>query len=330
MFAFLLGFASIRAEDIPAGVMPLKRQVAGTGGVSQSNPPPASTSQPQPDPSTSDPPTSDSPDPTSDAPTPTSNSPDPTSDQPNNPSTIQDSTPSTSANNNGNDNSNNNNNNNNNDNNSGGGGGQQSVTSTPTTVAVTTTNADGSQITTHIATSAAVGPVATVKGSKNSVVKVGSTTINPKTLDHKTVITSALIAKHTQQSTYTSYWTSDGQVYSSVVTTNRVVSSTTGFATATINPSLADGGGDGSNLSTNAKKIIGGVVGGIGGAILIGGLAFVAWRLWGKKKREAAEQDEYGDGSQNDSLRREKRSSAMTFDTEPYHSPGRVNTASNF
>jgi hypothetical protein len=133
------------------------------------------------------------------------------------------------------------------------------------------------------------------------------------------------------QSTYTSYWTSDGQVFSKLVTTGIVYSSTTGFATATLTPSLQNGGGSGSNLSTSSKKIVGGVVGGIGGAILIGGIALVAWRLWGKKKRQAVAQDDFLD-SRDDSIRREKRESqGLQGAPDTYRNPnGPVNTASNF
>jgi uncharacterized membrane protein YebE (DUF533 family) len=132
-------------------------------------------------------------------------------------------------------------------------------------------------------------------------------------------------------STYTSYWTSDGSVYSSVVTTSFTSSSTTGYATATISPTLASGGGSGNNLSTSSKNIIGGVVGGVGGAILIGGIALVAWKLWGKKKRQSLPQDDYLD-SQDDSIRREKRTSEQPFrnNLDQYHSTAPVNTASNF
>jgi len=114
-----------------------------------------------------------------------------------------------------------------------------------------------------------------------------------------------------------------------VVTTDRVFSSTTGFATATIKPSLANGGGSGTNLSTSNKKIVGGVVGGIGSAVLIGGLALVAWRLWGRKKRERLPQDDYLE-SPEDSIHGEKRGS-MQPDLDSYQNPhGPVNTASNF
>lgn len=292
MLAFLFGFATIRAEEIPEGVMP-KRQVVGTGVTS---------STPQP--------TSNTPDPTSNTPDPTSNTPDPTSNAPTSQS----------------------------------GGGSTSV---PTTIDVTTTNADGSTVVSQISTntlaptSKSAVDTATNKNG-NSVVKVGSKTINPSTLSHKTTVRQPLVTKQTRHETSTSFWTSNGRAYSSVYTTEDVFASTTGFATATIAPGLANGGGNGSNLSTNSKKIIGGVVGGIGGAILIGGLAFVAWRLWGKKKNAAQDGDEYYQNDSNEgSIQQQKRASMGTVlsgsaysDTnglERYQNPGgTVNTGSNF
>lgn len=113
-----------------------------------------------------------------------------------------------------------------------------------------------------------------------------------------------------------------------------MVASTTGYATATISPTLQDGSGSGSSLSDSSKKIIGGVVGGVGGAILIGGLAIVAWRLWGKKKRQQLPQDDYMPDSQNDSIHKEQGSSAPGAAMSAlgdYRNPnGGVNTASNF
>jgi len=65
----------------------------------------------------------------------------------------------------------------------------------------------------------------------------------------------------------------------------------------------------------------------VGGAILLGGIALVAWRLWGKKKRQRVPQDDFM-GSGGDSIAKETRDS----DLDRYHQPvgGPVNTASNF
>lgn len=90
-----------------------------------------------------------------------------------------------------------------------------------------------------------------------------------------------------------------------------------------------DGGGI-SGLSSSSKIIIGGVVGGIGGAILLGGLAVVAWRIWGRKGKTGGDNDDLID-SQPGSSGKEKRSSAsdpFRSHLDQTHAP--VNTASNF
>ena len=86
-----------------------------------------------------------------------------------------------------------------------------------------------------------------------------------------------------------------------------------------------------SGLSDGSKKIIGGVVGGVGGAILLGGIALVCWRIWGRK-RTTGDDDDYGSAG---SLNREKElSGQLTADTEDplrrYQTPGRPNAAANF
>ncbi|KAI7157028.1 hypothetical protein KC349_g5921 [Hortaea werneckii] len=239
------------------------------------------------------------------------------------------------------------------------GSSQQSSTMMPTTIDVTTTNSDGSTYTSRLTTSTLVaaaadndrssrttsGPVSTGTGKSSNIVVIGTSTLNRSTLKHATTITSALVAEQTMPQTYTSYWTSDGTAYSSVITTGGVVTSTTGYATATVEPSLRNGGGDGTNLSTSSKKILGGVLGGVGGAILIGGIAFVCWRLWGKKhKPEPLPQEDEMLDSRDDSISREKRrgSNGMPLDgglgsegdpdeVQGYRNPnGRVNAASNF
>jgi len=75
------------------------------------------------------------------------------------------------------------------------------------------------------------------------------------------------------------------------------------------------------------------VVGGVGGALLIGALAFTAWRIWGKKKN--LHDDDLYDPNANT----EKLSSSTATDNQQqpfrstldkYHNPGPVNPASNF
>jgi hypothetical protein len=76
-------------------------------------------------------------------------------------------------------------------------------------------------------------------------------------------------------------------------------------------------------------------VGGVGGALLLAGLAYTAWRIWGKKKN--LHDDDLYDPNVNEG---KLSTSEGTTDgnsgvfgnqrLEQYHQPGPVNTASNF
>jgi hypothetical protein len=52
-----------------------------------------------------------------------------------------------------------------------------------------------------------------------------------------------------------------------------------------------------SGLSSSSKKIIGGVVGGIGGAILLAGIAFVLWRVYHRKGYDPEQDLDYQTGT---------------------------------
>jgi len=80
-------------------------------------------------------------------------------------------------------------------------------------------------------------------------------------------------------------------------------------------------------LSSSSKNIIGGVVGGVGGAILIGVLALLAWRMYGKKKRQQDAHNSWVGSAPEDNVPKEE----LGTGAERYHNPnGGVNTASNF
>lgn len=357
MFSALASFAQIHAQDIPQGVMPNKRQVVGTGVTSSttSAPPtttdettsedsttpettaptttPETTEEPETTTAPTTEPTSTDAEPTTSANTdddttttaPTSS---PTSDQPEEtttagPSTSDDADTTSEEET----------------------GTSEPPSSTPTSqTAVTTTDSEGSTITSSVPLSSAPRATSAVQTitdeDEDPLLVIGSSTIDPSTYESATTITSNIVRESTEPFTTTSYFTEDGTLRSRVLTSDRVVSSTE-VATATIDPTLAKGGNGGgsSPMSSQTKAIIGGVVGGIGGAILIGGIAIVAWRLWAKKKRdEAAAVDDFGmgtAGSPRDSLGREKQTSssshAPTLSTDSYRNPnGAVNTASNF
>lgn len=91
-------------------------------------------------------------------------------------------------------------------------------------------------------------------------------------------------------------------------------------------------------MSSQTRNTVIGVVVGVGGAIVLGALGFVAWRIWGKKK-QAEENDglmeynnQYGNeakvevGSAQGSTGRTPFQSTL----ESYHAPSQVNASSNF
>jgi hypothetical protein len=123
---------------------------------------------------------------------------------------------------------------------------------------------------------------------------------------------------------------------------------TTSVSTST--PGLSDGDDDGSSsgMSTKTRNTVIGVVVGIGGAIVVGALGLVAWRIWGRKKHNdeadglmdfdesnsrpnsngpyhSVEKTEYGSVG---SAGPQRSPFASTLDT--YHQPTHVNASSNF
>lgn len=118
-----------------------------------------------------------------------------------------------------------------------------------------------------------------------------------------------------------------------------VLSTSTPAATATsTSPSLnGNNSSSSSGVSASDKKIIIGVVVGVGGAILLGVLGVVFWRI--QKKRNEGYNDEDDDlmgGTAVGSGPREKVPSPAQGGTpfkntlDQYHNPGPVNAASNF
>jgi hypothetical protein len=111
----------------------------------------------------------------------------------------------------------------------------------------------------------------------------------------------------------------------------------------TSSPDLSDDGDSGSSgMTPKTRNTIIGVVVGVGGAIVIGALALVAWRIWGKKK-QAEENDglmaydntAYGGAEHKSEISHSP--SASTSQRSPfqstlenYHQPSNVNASSNF
>ncbi|KAK4181791.1 hypothetical protein QBC36DRAFT_40963 [Triangularia setosa] len=126
-----------------------------------------------------------------------------------------------------------------------------------------------------------------------------------------------------------------------IVTTNPDGQETTVIdevvTTSTSQPLPNEGGnnkGQSSGMTEQTRNTVIGVVVGVGGAIVLAGLGFVAWRIWGKKKQQE-EQDTLMDdysavGEKPDTIGSTSTRTPFQSTLESYHAPTQVNTASNF
>ena len=85
-------------------------------------------------------------------------------------------------------------------------------------------------------------------------------------------------------------------------------------------------------MTQGTKNIIIGVAVGVGGALILGGLLFVAWRIWGRKGNST---DESAGLMHSGRPGHEKNSSVdnspFKSTLDQYHNPaGRVNQSANF
>lgn len=87
-------------------------------------------------------------------------------------------------------------------------------------------------------------------------------------------------------------------------------------------------------MSQTNKNIIGGVVGGVGGVLLLGGIALVFWRMKKRQNNVSADDDDMtlGTGSAlGDKSQNVNGASPFQSNLEQYHNPGgRPNAAANF
>ncbi|KAK0717088.1 hypothetical protein B0T26DRAFT_751193 [Lasiosphaeria miniovina] len=128
------------------------------------------------------------------------------------------------------------------------------------------------------------------------------------------------------ETTTETYTTTNSDGSKSTVTTKSLTTSTAGL--------VSNDSGQSSGMSTQTRNTVIGVVVGVGGAIILGGLAFVAFRIWGRKKTPDADDGLMDYNSTADKTT--ETSGSMTGRTpfqstlESYHAPTQVNTASNF
>lgn len=147
--------------------------------------------------------------------------------------------------------------------------------------------------------------------------------------------TSDLVSTSLQEfiTTYTTI--SNGQEVTQTSTGTSSIVTTTGHALVTEAPTSQDDSGDsGSGLSQTNKNIIGGVVGGVGGALLLGGIALVFWRMKKRQHKVSADDDDLmanTGAALGDKPTSGSGSSPFQSNLEQYHNPGgRPNAAANF
>jgi hypothetical protein len=104
---------------------------------------------------------------------------------------------------------------------------------------------------------------------------------------------------------------------------------------STSTPNLAgDSSGQTSGMSTQTRNTVIGVVVGVGGAIILGGLALVAWRIWGRKRHQEENDGlmDYGSAIESKPESGGSMAGRTPFQStlESYHAPTQVNTAANF
>ncbi|KAL8731332.1 MAG: hypothetical protein Q9166_003556 [cf. Caloplaca sp. 2 TL-2023] len=197
-----------------------------------------------------------------------------------------------------------------------------------TTASQSATQVINQESTATVQGSTSSGPRSTI--TPTSTARLGSTSKGDQTQ-------SVSISSRTQQYVTTVVTVSGSSTRTTVQTTSGVVPVSTFSATSTGNPSLNEneGGSSKSGLDSSQKRIVIGVVVGIGGAILLGGIAVVAWRIWGRKGRTTDDGNDLMDPHPGSSGR-EKRSSIsgqspFRSTLDQYHNQtGPVNTASNF
>jgi len=118
--------------------------------------------------------------------------------------------------------------------------------------------------------------------------------------------------------------------------TTSTVEKSTSTSTGTTLPELNKSGeiadSDDGGLDDDQVKIVAGVVGGVGGALVIGIIVFVVWRLR-QRARRSEEHENLMDGQESSLKYSTAPSSSTPFQStlDQYHNPGgRVNTSSNF
>lgn len=176
--------------------------------------------------------------------------------------------------------------------------------------------------------------------SQSSLTSISSTpkpSSTDKSLAGPTTYFPKPVISRTQAIITTVTTVSEGSTHTHVLTTTGLIAISDPSSTPSASPIRdgSSGGSKNSSLNPLQIRVIIGVVVGIGGAILLGGIGAVVWRIYGKRKQSVDEDHELI-SSQPGSSGQEKRSSIsgnspFRSTLDQYHNPaGPVNTASNF
>ncbi|KAH8882694.1 hypothetical protein GQ53DRAFT_847451 [Thozetella sp. PMI_491] len=197
----------------------------------------------------------------------------------------------------------------------------QSTTSAP---AKTTTSSEKSSST------SAPGITSTSSSDKpQSTSSTPSSTTPPPSSTTSTPDESSTSSSKSQevQTTVVVYTTTDDSGHTTAVTSSATITTTPGLDSNSASTS--------SGMPETTRNTIIGVVVGVGGAIVLAGMALIAWRIWGRKKNQeegdglmgytGPEKSEVGTSAVGSSTR-----SPFQSTLESYHAPTQVNTASNF
>lgn len=142
---------------------------------------------------------------------------------------------------------------------------------------------------------------------------------------HTLVLTQSASAQTTSPSSTSS--SSASSTHSSVKPEAAVSS------TAAASGSLATGGDSDGNasggLSTKDRNIVIGVVVGVGGFLLLLGVAFACWKMWGRGSGFSVMSSIRGDSSMEKRVSVDDTSDVFRANIDQYHAPA-PNTAANF
>ncbi|KAI9867217.1 MAG: hypothetical protein M1813_009495 [Trichoglossum hirsutum] len=207
------------------------------------------------------------------------------------------------------------------------------ATSTPPSTSSTppaSTSISSSSVTSSASPNPAPTPTSTAPTPIVPSSTVTSPQSTPSTTATPTIVVSAFTSSATRQVVTTVVSIDGGVTMSQVLTTDALVAVATSLTTSTSAPGLGSNGGSSGSSGPNSqqKKIIIGVVVGVGGFIILGGMALVAWRVWGRKKQPSDFSDLHAPSPKVQPGPGGPSPFQSTLDQ--YHNPGTVNTASNF